>query len=197
MKVLKNLICIFYLLFLSEISFAQGKIENFTLLNVINNQSFSLAEYKKEKCIVIIFTSNYCPYSKLYEDRLLKMYNTFSNEGVKFIFINSNISDDYNDDSIEQMEKKAADKKFNFPYLADKKQEVAIKFGVIKNPDAFVLINIDGNFIVKYKGAIDNNPQVEEDVTQHYLKDAIRAVINHKNIEVAEKKTTGCVIRKD
>ena len=181
----------------SPVLLAQGKIDNFTANDVTKNQPFSLSEYAGEKCIIIIFTSNYCPYAKLYEQRLIKMTKTFSEEGVKFIFINSNKTDDYIDDNVDQMTKKAIEKKFTFPYLADKDQAIATKIGAIKNPSAFVLVPMQGNFIIKYKGAIDNNPQVEEDATEHYLKDAIEAVLNHKNINIAEKKPTGCVIRKD
>ena len=199
---MKNLIRLFCIALLGQIVLAQplmaqGKIENFTLTDVIKNQAFSLADYAGEKCVVLIFTSNYCPYAKLYEERILKIDKKYAAEGAKLILVNSNNTDDYPDDAIEQMVKRAGDKKYNFPYLADKEQALASKLGVVKNPEAFVLMPLAGAFVIKYHGAIDNNPQVEDDATEHYLKDAISAVLAHKNVPLSEKKPTGCVIKKD
>src|SRR5687767_6208944 len=76
-----------------------GKIENFTLTNAISNQPVSLSNYASDKGVVLIFTSNYCPYSKLYEDRIIALANQFENQGIKFLLVNSNTSADNIDDT--------------------------------------------------------------------------------------------------
>lgn len=177
---------------------ADSKIENFTLTNTLTNQPVSLSDYVNEKAVVIIFTSNYCAYSKLYEERILALANEYESQGIKFLFINSNTSADNIDDSMEEMAKHARKKGWRIPYLADKEHKVSSKLGATKNPEAFVLQNNgNGNFTLKYRGAIDDNPQVANVVSAYYLKDAINAVLNKKNLSMVERRPTGCMIKKD
>jgi hypothetical protein len=87
-------------------------------------------------------------------------------------------------------------KGYPFPYLMDNRQEVANIFGAAKTPEVFVLKNINGNFVLQYKGAIDNNPQAESDVSRFYLKDALNAIISNSSIKVSDFRTTGCMIKR-
>jgi peroxiredoxin len=175
-----------------------NKIENFTLINTINNRPVSLSDFASNKGVVIVFTSNYCPYSKLYEDRVIELANQFENQGVKFLLVNSNTSVDNIDDTVEEMAKHAKEKGLQIPYLADKEHMLSNRLGASKTPEVFVLQNTgNGAFIVKYKGAIDDNPQLPNAVTAYYLKDAINAVVNKRNLAVVEKRPTGCMIRKE
>lgn len=175
-----------------------NKIENFTLTNTINNRSVSLSDYANTKGVVIIFTSNYCPYSKLYEDRIIALAGQFENQGVKFLMVNSNTSADNIDDTVEEMSRYAREKNWQIPYLADKEHTVSSRLGATKTPEAFVLQNTgNGAFIVKYKGAIDDNPQLPNAATAFYLKDAINAVLNKRNLAIVDKRATGCMIKKE
>jgi hypothetical protein len=63
--------------------------------------------------------------------------------------------------------------------------------GATKTPEAFVLQNNGGGtFVLKYRGAIDDNPQVAQEVTVNYLHDAVAATLNRRNLSVAEKRPT-------
>jgi len=185
-------------LLFAPITFAQTtvKIENFTLVNAIDRNSVSLADFKNERTVVLIFTSNYCPFARLYEERIMSLITQYQGKGVQFLLINSNTSLDHVDDSVEEMARQAREKKYPVPYLADKEQKVATSFKATKNPEVFVLQNVSsGNFILKYRGAIDNNPQVPQEVTANYLRDAITAALNRKNLPYAEKRPVGCAIQ--
>lgn len=173
------------------------KIENFTLVNATNNQVVSLADYANERAVVLIFTSNYCPYARLYEDRIIALAEEYNGRGVKFLLINSNTSLDNIDDSIEEMARHAREKGYRFPYLADKEHKVAEMFKATKTPEVFVLQNNgSGTFVLKYRGAIDDNPQVAQEVTTNYLRDAIVAGLNRRNVSITEKRPTGCMIKR-
>jgi peroxiredoxin len=175
-----------------------NKIENFTLVNTINNRPVSLADYASSKGVVVVFTSNYCPYSKLYEDRIIGLSNQFESQGIIFLLVNSNTSADNIDDTVEEMARYAREKGWQIPYLADKEHMLSSRLGATKTPEAFVLQNTgNGSFIVKYKGAIDDNPQLPNAATAFYLKDAINAVINKRNLAVVDKRATGCMIKKE
>lgn len=174
-----------------------AKIENFSLINAIDNKSVSLSDFKAEKAVVLVFMSNYCPFAKLYEDRILAMANQYRGQGVQFLMVNSNTSIDHIDDSVEEMARRAREKNYRVPYLADKSQKVASMLKATKNPEAFVLQNTGGNFVLIYRGAIDDNPQVPQEVTSYFLRDAITAAVNRKNLPYAEKRPVGCLIQKE
>ena len=175
----------------------EGRIENFSLVNALNNKTVSLADYAAERAVVVVFTSNYCPYARLYEDRMIALAEEYAGRGVQFLLINSNTSLDNIDDSVEEMARHAKEKGYRFPYLADKEHRVAGMLGATKTPEAFVLQNNGGGtFVLKYRGAIDDNPQVAQEVTVNYLRDAIAATLNRRNLSVAEKRPTGCMIKR-
>lgn len=180
--------------------FAQGamKIENFSLINAVTNSPVALSDFKAEKAVVLVFMSNYCPFAKLYEDRILTLAEQQRGQSVQFLLINSNTSLDHIDDSVEEMARRAKEKNYRMPYLADKSQKVAMMLKATKNPEVFVLQNTGGgNFVLIYRGAVDDNPQVPQEVASHYLRDAVMAAVNRKNLPYAEKRPVGCTIQKE
>jgi peroxiredoxin len=172
------------------------KIDDFSLSNAVNNNKVSLSDFAKSKAIVLVFTSNDCPYAKLYENRLGEINKAFEEKNVKILLINPNNPKASLEDSPDAMAKKAADKAYPFPYLIDSRQSVSNLFGATKTPEVFVLKNINGNFILKYKGAIDDNPQTETDVNHAYLKDVLISIVNDASAAVQETRATGCVIKR-
>lgn len=198
MKLLSAIFLIIFQVSLGVQTFAQsGKsISGFSLLNTVDNSQLSLSSFQNKKGIVIIFTSNFCPYSKLYEDRIESLANEFSGKGIQFILINPNNPQASKDDSIEEMAKKANENGYKFPYLADKEQTVANSLGASKTPEVYLLKPEANNFKVVYSGAIDDNPQVPADVSQEYLKNAIHSVLGGKSGSTASERPTGCMIKK-
>jgi peroxiredoxin len=193
----KVLFTIFVLSFLIESTQAQNRIvKNFTLLNAVTSQNVSLSDYANQKAIVVIFTSNYCPYSRLYEERIKNLSTEYQGKGVQFILINPNSPLSSKDDSIEEMIAKAKSANFTFPYLADKDQAVGNIFGATKTPEAFVVTNASNQYSIHYSGAIDDNPQVPSDVKIHYLKDAIDAILANRSPSTRSSRATGCMIKK-
>ena len=198
MKILTSILILSISLVAGMPALAQkGKsVSNFSLLNTVDNNQLSLSNFQNKKGVVIIFTSNFCPYSKLYEDRIEALATEFSAKGVQFILINPNNPTASQDDSIEEMAKKAKEKGFKFPYLADKNQQVANSLGASKTPEVYLLKPASGAFSIVYSGAIDDNPQVPGDVSNAYLKDAINNLLAGKPIAKAWERPTGCMIKK-
>ena len=50
--------------------------------------------------------------------------------------------------------------------------------GAEKSPSVFLLKNEAGKWSKVYEGAIDDNPQVEAQVKEHYIKNAIESLLN-------------------
>ena len=155
-----------------------------------NNKTTSLSDFANAKIVVLVFTSTQCPYAKLYENRLVTLASTYNNQGVQFVFVNPGVGD--GGETLEAM----AGKNYSFPYLADEGQRLSKQFGATKTPEAFVLHNSGDGFVLKYKGAIDDNPQVASGVKNNYLKNVIDAVLANKAVTTADKRATGCLIKK-
>jgi len=193
---MKNLKGYIIVLLLSSSIISSAQVSNFTLLNAVDNQQVSLDSYSSKKAVVIIFTSNYCPYSKLYEQRIQDLYQEFKEKGVQILLINPNNPSSSKSESIEEMHSKAKSSGFGFPYLADKDQTVCSSFNATKTPHAFVLIPKGGQFQIVYNGAIDDNPQVDSDVSRQYLKEALESVLNGRKPATAKTSPTGCIIKR-
>lgn len=163
-------------------------IENLTLTNAYTNEAISLNQYTTP--IVVVFTSNECPFDNYYKTRIKEMIATYEGK-VQFLLINSNLD---SQDSPEKMAIHNTD--LGIPYLADKEQKAMEAFGARKSPEAFLLKSTGDKFTIQYSGAIDDNPQVATDVKQAYLKEAIEKVLNNKPIEVANNRAAGCTIRR-
>jgi thioredoxin-related protein len=186
----KPVLTVLLVLFLLPV-FAQ-QVQNFSLLNVLNNQTVSLDTYPSCAGLVIIFTSNSCPYDEHYRNRVKKLITDVQDK-VPVILVNSNTEIA---ESNENMTKKAQQMGWKVPYLADKDQLLMQQLGATKSPQAFLLKNTNGNFSVVYNGAIDDNAQVEADVRRSYLKDAIDIMLANQPITTPEVRPAGCTIRR-
>jgi peroxiredoxin len=162
------------------------------LLPAADGQEYSLQSFKDKQVIAVIFTCNHCPYVQAYEDRLVQLQRDFADKQVQLVAINSNDSAGYPEDSFDNMIRRAKEKNFNFPYLRDKTQRVALSYGAEYTPQAFVL---NGKHHVRYIGRIDDNWQHPEKVHIHNLHDAIQATLAHRPIENPITHAIGCTIK--
>lgn len=182
---------------LNTISFAQlnigDKAINFSLKN-IDDKIISLTDYSDEKGVILIFTCNHCPYSKLYEDRIVKLSSKYKKNGFPIIAINSNNPNEYEEDSFNNMILRAKEKSFDFPYLVD---NIGIykQYGATKTPHVYLLSNVNGQFSIAYIGAIDDNASDSDAVKRKYLEDAILSLKNGQEIKIKETKAIGCSIK--
>lgn len=183
---------IFAVAFCFTFSLTQAQFANITLPNAVDGKSVSLDAYSSGAGVVIIFTSNACPFDEHYRGRINKLSKEFDGK-VPVILVNSHI--DANE-SLEAMTKKAQQAGISVPYLADKDQTLMQSLKATKSPQSFVLKNVNGKLNVIYSGAIDDNAQVEGDVRSAYLRDAISALLNNQTIPTAEVRPSGCSIKK-
>ena len=173
--------------------FAEAQVLNaFRLPNVINNETVSLESYPSCQGLVLIFTSNSCPYDEYYRNRINELAQAYRDR-VPVILVNAHI------DPLESPEKMASKGKalnLSTPYLADKDQVLVSQLNVRKSPEAFLLKNDNGKFSVVYRGAIDDNAQVEADVRHHYLRDAIDIMLTNQRIASPEVRPVGCNLKR-
>ncbi len=109
-------------------------------------------------------------------------------------FINSNSPDLNSIESLKMMERRGQEQEFLFPYLSDPDQRVSKLFGARKTPEAFLLKPNGSQYHIVYRGAIDNNPQNENDVDDNYLVDAANRILQRKVIGKRSRYPAGCMI---
>ncbi|MCR9199173.1 MAG: redoxin family protein [Planctomycetaceae bacterium] len=162
----------------------------FDALEGVDGEFYGTRELEQTPILVVCFTSNTCPYSVDYEDRLIALQKKYGEAGrqVRVVAINSNATDG---DSLKKMIDRAEDKAFNFLYLRDDDQLVAKAFGAIYTPEFFVL-NRDRRVV--YKGALDDSSKAEN-VTRSWVELAIAAIQSGKTPEVTKTGARGCAIR--
>lgn len=162
-----------------------------SLPDVSSGGTFSFASLSGSKGVVVFFTSEHCPYAKLYEKRILSMSTELKGMGMQIVLVNPNDGVLSPDDATEKMK----GKKYPFPYLADKQQECAEMFGAQKTPEVFLIKPVGNNYEIVYRGAFDDNPMSEEEVTEKYLADAVKALAAGKAPAKKLTRPTGCMIK--
>jgi peroxiredoxin len=161
-------------------------------LKGIDGKYYSPGTYNDKKALVIIFSCNHCPYVQAYEDRIISIQKDYEERGVTLLAINSNDDTQYEEDSFQNMVKRAEGKGFNFPYLRDEDQAIAKKFDASHTPEIFVF---DDKRKLVYHGKIDDNWKDPEKVNSKYLRSALDEMLCGKEISVPETYSIGCTIK--
>ena len=117
---------------------------------------------------------------------------SFKSKGIQFIAINSNDEENYPEDNFENMVKRAKEKKYNFPYLRDKTQEVAKVFGASFTPEIFVF---DEHKTLQYHGRIDDSPKDPAIARVTDLRNAVDAVLHDRKVAIELTHAIGCSIK--
>jgi len=158
----------------------------------VDGKEVSIADVAGKNGTLVIFSCNHCPFVKAWETRVAEIGNGALKEGIGVIQINSNDPTVQPPDGYDEMQKRAKDRGFRFPYVVDANSDVARAFGATRTPECF-LFDKDGKLV--YWGAIDDNHKDAKSVDKHYLQDAINAMLAGKPIPVAETKAVGCTIK--
>lgn len=167
---------------------------DFNLKNV-DGSMVSMADKKDVKGYVIVFTCNYCPYSKLYQDRIINIHNKYAPVGYPVIAINPNDPVQQPEDSFKEMKKRAKEKAYPFPYLIDETQQITSAYGATRTPHIFILNKEENKYKVVYTGAIDDNHKSDQDVKKRYVENALDQLIEGRKVTTTVTKSIGCSIK--
>ncbi len=204
---MRKVITVFALVMLASVFFYQAKAQDdqaligkeapaFKLKN-IDGSMVSLDNYRRSEGVIVVFTCNHCPYSKLYEDRINELNENYEAKGFPVIAINPNDPVAYPEDSWENMKVRAEEKAFSFPYLFDETQEIAAAYGATRTPHTYVLKfdEEEETFTVVYVGAIDDNPKESDQVEDKFIEAAIKEIKAGNAVSNNYTKAIGCSIK--
>ena len=162
-------------------------------MNDISGAEISLADAKKENGLLVLFSSNACPFVLQWEGRYNDLKAWADKNKVGMVVLNSNHQKRDGDDSFESMKKHAAEMGYKFNYVLDNESLIANAFGGQTTPHAFLF---NSKMELVYKGAIDDSYKSAADVKEPYVKNAIAEIAAGKPVSVAETKPVGCSIKR-
>jgi peroxiredoxin len=164
----------------------------------IDGKTHALKDYRDSPILAIVFISNHCPASQLYEERIKALAGDYRDKGVRLIAISPNgpaavgpsaLNYTDLDDSFEAMKLRAAYRHFNFDYLYDgEAQAVSSRYGPKVTPHIFIF---DAQRKLRYEGRIDDRMQAEK-VKSHDARNALDALLAHTPVAVPHTPVFGC-----
>jgi peroxiredoxin len=120
-------------------------------LKGVDNKLYRLEDCLGKNGTLIMFICNHCPYVKAVVTDIVEDCVSLEKEGIKSIAIMSNDTNNYPEDSFENMVNLSNKYKFNFPYLIDENQNIAKKYGAVCTPDFF---GYNNKLELQYRGRI-------------------------------------------
>lgn len=153
---------------------------------------YRLSDFNQAKYLVIFFTCNHCPYVQGSDEVTREAANKYYNKGVRFVGINSNSENTYEEDSFTNMLRRMQLHKFPWIYLHDKTQEVARAYGALRTPHFFVF---DESRTLVYTGRGVDNPRVISKMKINDLDRALAELTSGKSVSVPVTNPIGCSIK--
>jgi thioredoxin-related protein len=185
-------VCLLLVFGLSSTSYSQN-FSQLTATDAVSGSLKSLSNLAKEKGVVLIFHDPSCPFAKLYESRIKALKTKFEAQGIGFALINPQAQN--NESEQTRLRSYTDESGLKMSYLIDGEQEWIQLFQVSKIPEVILLVPGKTGLEVVYKGAIDNNPQLESAVTEKYLEMALIQVVRGEKPTVSQVRAVGCNIR--
>jgi peroxiredoxin len=155
-------------------------------------RDYSLADFAKNRYLVIFFTCNHCPYVIGSDEITRATAEKYRDRGVVFAGINSNSENTYPEDSFPNMVERMKKHKFPWVYLYDKTQEIARAYGALRTPHFYVF---DEERKLVYTGRGVDNPRDTSKMTVNNLESALEELVSGKPVSVPVTNPIGCNIK--
>ena len=165
-------------------------VKDFKFKDVMSadGKEHSLAEHKGSKAIVLVWISEKCDITWRYEKRTGELMKEFGKD-TQFFAVASSAND-----TPESIKKYAESKNYGMPVLDDVKSAAAKYFGAMVTPTYMI---IDKESVLRYRGACDDLQAGkgfsadESTAKERYVHQALKAILDGKDVPVAEKKGFG------
>lgn len=138
---------------------------------------------------VLCFLGTECPLARQYAPRLQQLADRWSERGVVFLGIDSNLQD-----SMQEVAEFRKNNNVRFPIGMDYDQKIAAAVGAERTPEVFVL---DQRRVIRYRGRIDDQylpGLTKQKATGSELADAIEAIVAGDVVRVERTQAVGCLI---
>lgn len=141
--------------------------------------------------VAVVFISPDCPIANAFQPALAQLHRRFASKGVAVLLIHSQPGI-----SADAARRHQQEFKIEAPVVLDAEQSLARALHATVTPEAIVL---DAHGKVVYRGLIDNLyvgfGRKRRAATEHYLQDAMQALVDQSPIKIAQTRPIGCLIQ--
>jgi peroxiredoxin len=158
----------------------------------IDGKRYTLTDVAGPNGLLVMFICNHCPYVRAIVDRLVDDVKQLQAKGVGAVAIMPNDTENYPQDSFENMKVFAHDHGFTFPYVIDETQEVAKAYGAVCTPDFF---GFNGALELQYRGRLDESKKEAAPNAKRELLEAMTQVAETGQGPRDQVPSMGCSIK--
>ena len=173
---------------------------DFSKLEGVDGKSHSLADFKDDPYLIVIFLSNHCPTSHAAETRFIPFIAGLKGKGVGVVAINPNSTEGLSveelgyskySDSYDEMKLYAKERGFIFPYLYDGATQATAKaYGCLCTPHMFLF---DSQRKLRYAGRFDDSERPDPaSVHSTDGANAVAALLAGRPVPVELTRPMGC-----
>jgi len=169
---------------------------DFTLTDTTGAE-FTLSEVLAEdgvNAVVLEWFNPDCPFVKkhhMHNQTMASTASKFKADGVRWFAINSG-AEGKQGAGLERNKSAASEFGIEYPILMDPYGEVGQMYQARTTPHMYV---INGDGVLVYAGAIDDDPSIRKVGETNYVKAALKSVLANKPVETSESKAYGCSVK--
>lgn len=153
---------------------------------------YTLENSRGENGLLVMFICNHCPYVKAVLDKIIRDCKELKESGINSIAIMSNDTKNYPEDSFENMQKLAIEKKLPFPYVIDENQQIAKRYKAVCTPDFF---GFNRDLELQYRGRLDSSGKSDNPSAQRDLFNAMMQIAQLDRGPRIQNPSIGCSIK--
>ncbi len=150
-------------------------------------------ELAPEALRVVVFITHDCPIANAYAPEINRIVEEYGSQGVDFDLVHVEPEIDH-----ELVSGHARDHGFECDVLLDPEHGLVDALGAEVTPEAFVLQGLDGGYVLRYSGRIDDRNvafgKKRVAAGEHELRDALDALLAGELPAVERTKAVGCYI---
>ena len=158
----------------------------------VDGKTWTLADCRGEKGLLVMFICNHCPYVKSIRERLVRDTRELRDLGINSVAIMANDPSEYPEDSFDNMRRVAEEFGFPFPYLIDETQQVARAYGAVCTPDFF---GYNADLELQYRGRLDASRKEPVPGARRDLFEAMKQVAETGHGPKEQIPSMGCSIK--
>jgi peroxiredoxin len=148
----------------------------------------ALSQYRG-KVVVLEWTNPDCPYVARHysQDTMEMLARRWGSRGVAWLAVNST-STNRPDDTLRWKQEQG----FEYATLQDASGELGKLFGARTTPHMFI---IDGEGVLRYAGAIDDDPRGKQETPRNYVDGGLTALLAGDGPEPTTTQPYGCSVK--
>lgn len=165
----------------------------FALSEVTSGAQFTLEDVADSPVLLVAFLCSHCPYVIHVQDAFAALAREYQGKGVAVVGISANDPQRSPEDAPDGLAAQKREVGFDFPYLFDADQSVALAYGAACTPDFFVF---DAARTLAYRGRMDaSRPGSDVEVTGEDLRAALDALLDGGRPDADQAPSMGCGIK--